>query len=220
MSTAVQLRTIHLHGFLGEEFGKEVTLAGNNWFQLLSGLKHRFGQKFAEVMKEHNWHLLDGEVKAGNDLFEENLNRDLANKEFHILPAIEGASSGLRIIVGIIVVLVGTFVPGMQWITPAGYSLIIGGVAEMLMKPKGLDKNKQADEGQSSLFNSALMVTTQGGPVPVVYGRVRRASSVVISTDFSSEREFVYQNHDFYWRSGPGGIFKWVIDQQENYNET
>lgn len=196
------LRTIKLHGFLGKKFAKEVQLAGNNMFQLMSGLKARFGQEFHDIIRDNDWHVVEGKLKKGNDLWEENLNKSLREDVIHILPAVKGASAVFRTILGVVLIVVGVWF-NQPWLVNIGVSMALGGVAEMLMKPKSMDQRKQQDEGGSSIFNSAKMVTTQGGPVPVIYGRVRRASSVVISTDFSSEETQQYYE---YVGGGGGGI--------------
>lgn len=194
------LRTIKLHGFLGKKFAKSVELAGNNMFQLMNGLKARFGPEFQEVIRNNNWHVVEGKLKKGNDLSDESLNKNLNENVIHILPAVQGASAAFRTILGIILIVVGVWF-NQPWLVNMGVAMALGGVAEMLNKPKSMDQRKQQDEGGSSIFNSARMVTTQGGPIPVIYGRVRRASSVVISTDFSSEQQFNFYDMDY----PPGG---------------
>jgi predicted phage tail protein len=179
------MRTIKLHGALGKEFAEKIELECSNMFQVMTALESRFGPRFKEVIRTGRWHVVDGAVKPGNDLSEETLQRPLKNRVLHIMPVVEGRNSTVRIILGAVLIAVGTYF-GQTWMVQAGWAMVIGGVVEMLVKPKGMDQSKKLDQAQSSLFNGARNVTTQGGPIPLIYGRVRRASSVVISSDFSS----------------------------------
>ena len=186
----MSIQTIHLHGFLGKKYSKTVKLAGENMYQIMSGLISRFGPEFKEDLRTHNWHIVEGSVKAGKDLCDEDLPHcKFQKKSLHFLPAVEGASSALRIVLGIVLVIVGTLgsAYGLGFLIPMGYAMVLGGVVEMLTKPKTQSPTQQQDQRGSSVYNGALNVTTQGGPVPLIYGRVSRASSVVISTDFSTD---------------------------------
>lgn len=188
MTTA--LKTVHFHGSLAKKYGKKHEFAFANWFQLLGGLVSRFGPQIKEEIREGKWSLFDGARKAGNDLSEEDIkaNRSVKSKTFHLVPAVEGASSVVRIIVGVALIAAWEVSPVLApYLYPLGASLIIGGVAEMLTKQPVVDQTKMQDENASSIFNSARNVTTQGGPVPLVYGTVVRASSVVITSDFSAD---------------------------------
>ena len=178
-------QTIHLHGFLGQKYAKSVKLYGDNLFQIMSGLVSRFGPQFKEDVRSNDWHIVEGKVQPGNDLDEKELGKKLTKKSLHLIPAVRGASAALRVIIGVIIFAVGAYF-GQPWLMAIGASLVIGGVTEMLTKSKTASSDK-GDQRASSIYNGALNVTTQGGPVPLIYGRVARASSVVISTDFSSD---------------------------------
>lgn len=184
------IRKIYLHGFLGKKYAKVVELDVANMFQTMNALISRFGPEFKNDVAEHNWHVFDGAKKQGNDLDEKELDKKLSKKSLHLVPAVEGASSVLRVVLGVVLIAAGVFFK-QSWLVKLGAIMVLGGVSEMLVKPPTMDGNKLTDQAQGSIFNSALNVTTQGGPVPLIYGRVRRASSVVISTDFSSEERNV-----------------------------
>ena len=182
------VRTVHLHGFMAKKYGKSVKLAGANMFQIMSGLVSRFGPEFKEDIRTNGWHVVEGAVKPGNDLAEEELSKRLNKKTLHLIPVVMGASAVLRVVIGIVLLVISYFVPALApYLVPIGVSLIVGGVVEMLTKPKvGQPQQKQDDKG-SAIYNGAVNVTSQGGPIPLIYGRIQRASSVVISTDFSSD---------------------------------
>jgi predicted phage tail protein len=171
---------------MGQKYGKKVTLAGSNMFQLMSGLVSRFGPQFKEDCRTHDWHLTDGPVKKGNDLGEDDLGKALSKRTLHLLPAVEGASSTLRIIVGIVLIIAGAYF-NQPWAVNLGVAMVLGGVVEALTKPKTQTPTQPQNDKGSAIYNGAVNVTSQGGPIPLIYGRVQRASSVVISTDFSSD---------------------------------
>lgn len=68
----------------------------------------------------------------------------------------------------------------------AGALLILSGAA-MLLSPAASGVDAGAEDAPGYLFNGASNTNTQGGSVPVVFGRVR-AGSVVVSAGISTER--------------------------------
>lgn len=184
------VQTINFHGEAAKRFGKIHKLAGEDLPRLFSGLTSRLGPEFKEFVRVNDWHICEDKLKAGNDLGEEDVGKKLGSKVLHFMPAVKGASAALRIIAGIILLVAAYYGFGNSYTVSLGISLILGGVTEMLTKPKlsqpgAINAN---DQRGSTIYNGALNVTTQGGPIPILYGRVQRASSVVISTDFSTDQ--------------------------------
>lgn len=180
---------IKLHGFMGKKYAKSVTLAAENMFQLMAGLQHRFGPEFRADVKANDWHLIKGKISSKKDIGEDELTLPLNTEVLHLVPVVAGASGALRIVIGAVLVVAGLYF-GQSWMVNMGATMILGGVSELLTKqntnsPK--QSERSGDTG-SVVYNGALNVTSQGGPVPLVYGRVNRASSVVISTDFSTDQ--------------------------------
>jgi predicted phage tail protein len=182
------IHTLHLHGFMGKKYAKTVTLAADNMFQLMSGLTSRFGPGFKNDVRDGNWHLTDGAMKVGNDLGNEDVapGRKLKSKHIHLMPAVEGASAALRIVIGVVIVAVGVYLH-QPWLVAIGASLILGGVTQMLTKTPKASTADGSDQQASYIYNGAVNVDSQGGPIPIGYGRFVRASSVLIATDFSSD---------------------------------
>lgn len=180
------LTTIHLHGSLGKKFGKEHQYACANMFQVMQHLKRKLGQKFTDIITEGNWHVTDGAFKKGNDRGADDLDQPLTNKEVHIAPVVSGRSAALRIVIGIVLIVVGTFVPGMQWAVQVGIALVVGGVTELLFAPK--IAMGTSDLEASKLFNSAQNISTQGGAKPRGYGTIANCSSVIVNSNFSSDK--------------------------------
>jgi predicted phage tail protein len=179
--------TIHLGGSMGKKYGKTIKLDAANHFQLMRGLQARLGPAFRQEVEAGEWHLTDGPAKPGYDLGEEDIQPGYVfkHKHIHLLPAVKGASSALRVIVGVVLIVVGAYF-GQGWLVAIGAGMAVGGIAEMLTKPPVAPTDSGDDTG-SYIYNTAVNVTSQGGPIPIGYGRVTRASTVVITTDFSSD---------------------------------
>jgi len=180
------MHTIQLHGFLGKKYAKTVRMDGLTMFQLMRGLISRFGPQFKEDIRVNNWHLINGPKKPGNDLGEEDLNQRLTKKTLHLVPAVVGASATLRVVLGVVLIAVGAYT-GQAWLVQTGAALAIGGVVEMLTKPPSANAQSNQTDNASFIYNSATNVGSQGGAIPILYGRVQRASSVIITADFSSD---------------------------------
>lgn len=184
-----EIITIKLHGFLGKKYGEEVKMAGANIGQIMQGLKSRFGPQFKEDIRTNDWHLVPGDIDtAAEALVHAELGLALKEKILHFVPVIEASKKFFQIIIGVILVLVGTFVPGAQALIPIGYSMIVGGIVNLIFAPKMPNAGQYQNEDQASyVFNGAVNITSQGGVKPIIAGRVRRAGAVVISSDFSTD---------------------------------
>lgn len=181
------IKTIKLHGYMGKKYGKSVRLDGDNMFQLMSGLISRFGQQFKEDVRVGAWHLIKGKLNSKQDIGEDELDVALNSDVVHLVPAVEGKSAGVRIVLGIVLIAVGLYT-GQGWLVQVGAALAIGGVVEVLTKPANANSSQNQTDNASHIYNSATNVTSQGGAIPLIYGRVRRASSYVITADFSSDQ--------------------------------
>jgi len=69
-----------------------------------------------------------------------------------------------------------------------GWSLIIGGAAQMLFAPKTPDGPADKPDNKASYaFDGAVNTAAQGNPVPVLYGGPLIVGSQVISAGLSAE---------------------------------
>jgi len=116
-----------------------------------------------------------------------------------IVPIIEGADSDVlgifTIIAGIVLIAVGVFASGITAgfstaLVIAGIGLIAGGITSLLMKPPNFQDFREIDgaTGRTSyLFNGPENTTNEGGPVPIVYGRMLVGSQVISASYKISE---------------------------------
>jgi len=184
------LRKIKLYGRLAKFIGKRVL--------------HADVASTAEAVRFllANWPQLEGHmsnqhyrVSVGDwDLTEDELGHPIGQQEIKFVPVVSGAGATGRIIAGIALIALASFVTfgTLGGVVAAGainaavfgvgVSLVIGGVAELLTPtprvPQGPDT--QDDPRKSYSFSSIQNTSRSGTPVPIVYGRCI-IGSVVIS---------------------------------------
>lgn len=182
------MKTIHLHGALGSQFGSPFRLEVRDPAEAVRALLVQL-RGFREALQPGNWHVVRGPLEQADDIDEQGLVVALgAADEMHILPAIEGAGGVMNIISGITMVAWGVMT-GNYGMVKKGFNKTMGGVTSLFSQtPKTADYagRESADQRPSFLFDGPTNTSTQGLPVPVIYGRVK-AGSVVISAGLTSE---------------------------------
>lgn len=145
---------------------------------------------FREAIRNGNWHVFRGPIEKGNDLDEDGLSLALGSAdEVHIMAAAQGAGHGIfQIIGGAALFAAGAFLaqPELMY---AGGALAFGGVSQMLIKSPSAHYGSRTSPAQrpSFIFNGATNTSTEGLPVPLIYGRMR-VGSVVVSAGLSAEQ--------------------------------
>jgi len=181
------LRTIHLHGALAE-FGESYTLDVRDASEACRAIGVQV-PGFRKAVEEGRWHVFRGPLDAENDLSREDVHMSLGGSdEIHILPAAEGAGEVFNVIAGVTLFAVGVFTgnPGLIY---AGGAMALGGVASLLTSPPTTDSysdRERPEERPSFLFDGPTNTSTQGLPVPLVYGRMR-VGSIVVSASLTAE---------------------------------
>jgi predicted phage tail protein len=85
-------------------------------------------------------------------------------------------------ILGVVLVIVGTYVPGAQALVPIGWGMIVGGVAQLIAPNTSMAESgppDRPDSKPSSAFDGAVNTAAQGNPVPACYGRMIVGSQVI-----------------------------------------
>lgn len=194
------LRTIHLTGPLARFSKKPVQIEAATTLMVMQGLFNMFGPRFKQIIRDGEWHLTRGkklkDVKSYDDtIAEEELKFNLgATETIYLCAAVKAMSAVARVVVGIVLIVVGAILvytgiggPLGSYLIKGGLMLVLGGVSEMLAPKPKTGQQDQAGQNASFLFNGTVNVTEQGGPVPVIYGRMRRASSLVLSAGMTTE---------------------------------
>lgn len=91
-------------------------------------------------------------------------------------------------IIGAVLIVAGTYF-GQGWMVNMGYSLALGGVAQMLSpQPKGLGTQDRPDNKPSYNFNGPVNTSAQGNPVPLAYGLVLTGSAVISAGIYAEDQ--------------------------------
>lgn len=183
------LRTVTLHGSLKKFSKTPIQVDANTTQMVMNGLVCQLGQAFKQAIKAGTFHVFKEKKAKGNDMSQEDVPMTLGDTEhLHIYPVVRASGGFFKAIVGIALIAAGVFF-GIPILTSLGVSLVLGGIAEMLApKPKTNKPQEQAGQNPSFIFNGTVNVTEQGGPPPVLYGRVQRASCLVLSAGLTVER--------------------------------
>ncbi|MCO7246350.1 hypothetical protein [Halomonas sp. Mc5H-6] len=182
------MKEIHLHGSLGAHFGERFSLDVRDPAEAVRALTVQL-PGFRSAIEANNWHVIRGPLESGDDLDEDGLTVALGNQhEIHIMPAVEGAGEVFNVIAGAALIAVGVLNGFNPYLISAGAGMAIGGVVQMTTSVPGSNYNERESpaERPSFLFDGPVNTSTQGLPVPVIYGRVR-VGSVVISAGMTAE---------------------------------
>jgi predicted phage tail protein len=183
------LRKIKLYGRLAKFIGKRVLRADvATTAEAVRFLLANWPQLEGHMSDQHY------RVSVGDwELTEDELGHPIGQQEIKFVPVVTGAGATGRIIAGVALIALASFVTfgTLGGIVAAGainaavfgvgVSLVLGGVAELLTPtpkiPQGPDT--QDDPRKSYSFSSIQNTSRAGTPVPIVYGRCIVGSVVV-----------------------------------------
>lgn len=187
------IRTVKLYGEMAEKFGDTHSFNADYFSTLVNGVDLN-SPGFKQYLTNNNVSVLKDNSTINS---EEECKLTLGNTNtIHIFPEIEGKSRGLLVVVGIALIATGvgaaaggaTLGAGLGATTAlgisAGTAILLGAslvVSSMMQPPKLGDATQaeSADNKPSFMYNGAVNVIEQGGPVPVVFGRFRVGSTVI-----------------------------------------
>lgn len=158
------LKTVYLHGVLGEKYGHEHRFVLNNPREAISALQANFPTFRADYFKFPFYGVIcDGENRHPDNCKDVGLSP--FSKEIHLVPMIEGRFTGI-IIAGLAALnITGTFATLLAGVIQVG--LLFG--ISLLLAPKPPDTDQKKDDNY--LFSGPENTTSQGAPVPLIYGR-------------------------------------------------
>lgn len=211
------LHTVHLHGELGEKFGKTFVFAVNSPHEAVRALKSQV-LGFAEYFKDGWYRLVRGpsaDNGVGYDVESLLLSFPKTPQDFHIVPSVAGAKNqGVgKTILGAVILAVavvgaaftggGSLAVGMTqaagslgatvgvtWggIAAFGTAILLSGVSKIMAPSLKTDySDKNTDTRASSFLGGQTNQSIQGVPVVMSWGHVR-VGSTIISAGLSSER--------------------------------
>lgn len=186
------MRDVLLYGELGRRFGRRHRFDVQTPAEAVRALAVNF-QEFEGVLLGYRpgFHVLVGEVDVGahEDGVMYPFDKDAP---IRIVPAIAGGKSEwVTILIGAALMIAAPYLApfiGATLATAAGsmgLALVLSGTAQLLTPvPKPSANAQNGEKLNSYTFNGPVNVGTQGGPVPVLYGRMV-VGSVVASMGIS-----------------------------------
>jgi predicted phage tail protein len=194
----MQLVEVALLGELGRKFGRKYSFMASSPKDIFSALCHQLNgfKEYMEKAHENGigFRLVD-EDPEGMDY----ANVVMGCRRLIIAPIVSGGGTIGRILIGVALIALA-FVPGIgiglmtvagqaaagftaagSLLLGLGTSLVLSGIASLLTPPV---KNPQSDteKKDSYLFDRAAELTTQGNPVPILYGRFLAGSPLLVSS--------------------------------------
>lgn len=195
--------TIMLYGFLGKQFGKVHQYDVKSPAEAVKALSATI-EGFKQTFIDGGYYKV---LRAGKDqlTLEQSIEPQSDKETIRIVPVVSGAGRGLgSIVLGAALIwatgglaglgmgsgLAGAagsgslFVAGSwatSFVSNIGFSLILGGVSQMLFSPP--DTSRQTVEAVSNRpsfsFDGAVNTAAQGNPVPICYGKLLVGSQII-----------------------------------------
>lgn len=186
------LREVRLYGALGRQFGRVFRLAVKTPHEavvalcaVLPGFKRAFLGRDGRAA----YHVFVGRGQQRRDIAADEAAHVVgATEPIRLVPVVAGAkrAGALQTIIGVVLIIAGT--NGVPGATNLGVAMLVGGVIQLLSpQPK---REEERQRPQSYAFDGPANNTEQGGPVPLVFGRVI-CGSTVVSQGLSSEERLV-----------------------------
>jgi predicted phage tail protein len=200
--SATTLCTIHLHGFLRENFGESITVPGSTVSVAVRNMLLK-KPRMVQALEHGEYRVHRGNLNGGIDLDETQLQMRVGPaRQIHLFPHARGAGGNhggvLKIVLGVVLVAAAVVTGGAAAAGEAGIfglssstafqlagtiglfgaALILQGISRLISPQPGL--------GASYLLNGNLNTAQQGIPVPLCYG-VSRVGSIVVASAYSAE---------------------------------
>lgn len=212
-----RLASIRLHGVLGEQVGRESwDLAVSSVGEACHAIDVLTGRKFFRQLVENDKAGIGYKVLINSRPFlaarplRPGDSEAIASSELvavvpgletvDIVPVVEGAEDFAAIVLGVVLIAAAFALPGLGVaLTPlmkgamiiGGLGLVAAGVINLISSPPAFADFREIAGGggrQSYLFQGPVNVIGEGGPVPVLYGRLIVGSQVISSSYVISDR--------------------------------
>lgn len=193
-----QVKTVRLYGVLGSRFGRSFRLAVSTPAEAVRALCVQLPGFERFLMQSKDKGLVYA-VFDGKRSVEEKHLLDTATGEIRIAPVIIGANKTrgwIQVIVGAALIAFGYFSGGLTAqqgaaIMSAGFSMMVGGVSQLLARPPKGGAEDRPENKASHVFNGAVNTQAQGNPVPYVAGGPLWIGSAVISAGITAEDVYI-----------------------------
>jgi len=206
------VRTIHLHGWIGEHSGPQFQMDVASPKEAVVALCTQIPGMIRHLRLK-DWQVFIGDPETGRDLDESELMFLGGSRDIHFVPVAAGGKKkgGIgKIIAGVALVAFSIWGAGLASplggvmgfdatilgtsITLAdvalfGVSMALSGLSSLLSPtPEFAGPAKPADENRSALFRGPTNTAEQGGPIALPFGRGVEVGSTVISAGIWTEQ--------------------------------
>jgi predicted phage tail protein len=193
---------VKLLGELGRKFGRSYSFDASSPRQVISALSNQL-EGFREYMLTAHERGISFRLVSDNPEGMDYPELAMACKQLVIAPIVSGAGATGRILFGVALIAVGIFSAGAGFAGLGfanlagnlggalaatagniGIALVLTGVAQLLTpSPKTPGDIEKQD---SFLFDNASETSSQGLPVPLLYGKFLATSPLIISSSIST----------------------------------
>lgn len=180
--TLQALVEVRLYGYLGQQFGRTHRLAVRSAAEAVRALMTLFPTFRRAIRRDQRYQVLVGRGDRRRALDEQQLEIGLGSADIvRIVPVVEGAKRAgvLQTVIGVVLIAVGVYT-GNQLLVQFGVQMVLGGVVQMLSRQRSSNTGDKASTA-SYVLDGPVNVTEQGGPVPLIIGRVVVGSVVASS---------------------------------------
>lgn len=182
-----KVRTIRLYGKLGAKFGRVHRFVVRSPKEAMRALAVMVPGFERELMTSKDRGIKYAVFVGKRNITERELEYPSGNDDIRVAPIAAGAKAGvLATIAGVVLIVVGAVSayfgnPYAGQMIMMGASLALGGVAQMLSAHAAASNgnSNSAATKTSYYFSGAENTAYQGGPVPLLYGRMRVGSTVI-----------------------------------------
>ena len=204
------LHTIHLHGHLGAKYGRTHRLAVDSPAEAVRALSFRWPD-LPKTIEEGYYRLMrrGGQGRCKREYDKDELLCRLGDEpcDFHIIPVPAGAKRGgvgkmiLGAVIMVAAVVASPFTGGASLgaamsatafagisygsITAFGAAMFFTGISQYF-QPSMKTNYESPDQRASYQLGGQVNQTSQGGPVPLAFGRIR-VGTVVVSAGLTTE---------------------------------
>lgn len=184
------MHAIRFYGSLerfGSEFNLEVTTAG----EAIKALMHQV-KGLSDKLRRGYYKVRISEKYLTTETLEKGLHQELTDGDtIHLIPTVKGAGGKVQAIAGAVLIgaaiLAGPIGLGLIGASTAmlagavGASMLLGGVAQMMIKPPSMPNPTESAEGKSKTtsFSSLGNFAVDGQPCPLAYGEILTGSVVI-----------------------------------------
>jgi predicted phage tail protein len=193
------LRTIRLYGKLGTQFGRVHRLAVENTAEAIRALCALIPGFERELMTSHDRGIRYACFLGRQNIGKDELTLSGGHCDIRIAPVLTGSKRAgvLQTFVGLALSVVGGVLTGLGYgaigapIANLGWAMVVGGVIQMLSPQPKLGSSDSSNNGASYIFTGAVNTTSQGNPVPVLYGRMIVGSAVISAGIVAEDQAYV-----------------------------